>query len=115
MVAEPTPLRGTLALAGFMGTGKSTIGPLVADRLGRAFVDLDQLVEQREGRSVAELFDRAGEQGFRLAEQRALAATLSGPPSVLALGGGTVHQPACAGKSQQQTPRCRQSPLRRAR
>lgn len=82
-----------LVLAGFMGTGKSTVGRLLAARLGVPFVDLDQRVESRQGRSVSEIFAREGEGAFRAAETRALEEALALPErSVIALGGGTLHQ-----------------------
>lgn len=70
-----------------MGSGKSTVGPLVADALGYRFLDLDWLVEARTRRSVAELF-AAGEAAFRAAEAEALAETTRGDDLVVALGGG---------------------------
>ncbi len=80
-----------LALVGFMGAGKSTTGPLLASRLGWPFVDLDALIEEREGASVSDLFQRLGEAGFRKAERRALLAALEQPgPLVLSTGGGTL-------------------------
>ncbi|MBA2295783.1 MAG: shikimate kinase, partial [Actinobacteria bacterium] len=80
-----------LALAGFMGAGKSSLGREVAERLGRVFVDLDHEVESRAGRSIAELFDEQGEAAFRALEEQAAADTLRGAePVVVALGGGAV-------------------------
>jgi shikimate kinase/3-dehydroquinate synthase len=80
-----------LALTGFMGAGKSTIGARVAERLGRAFVDLDTEIERRTGSSVVELFERDGEAGFRSVEEDLVAEVLGGAtPVVLALGGGAV-------------------------
>ena len=75
-----------------MATGKSTVGPLVADRLGYRFVDLDWLVEARARRTVAELF-ADGEAVFRAAEARALAETANGRGLVVATGGGTLVTP----------------------
>lgn len=77
-------------LTGFMGAGKSTVGRLVAERLGRPFVDLDAVIEEREGATVADLFRQRGEDGFRLAEHDALAALGAHPDSVIATGGGVV-------------------------
>ena len=80
-----------LALAGFMGSGKSSLGREVAARLGRPFVDLDREIEARSGSRVAELFAERGEAGFReLEEQVALEALRPGEPAVVALGGGAV-------------------------
>ena len=74
-----------------MGVGKSTVGPLVAERLGLPFVDLDQEIERTANATVAALFARDGEPGFRVLETRVLEAVVAGPPAVVALGGGTLH------------------------
>ena len=74
-----------------MAVGKSTTGPLVAQRLGLPFVDLDALVAQNSERSVATLFELEGEEGFRAREAAAVAQLALGPPAVIALGGGTLH------------------------
>ena len=80
-----------LALAGFMGAGKTSLGREVAERLGRPFVDLDDEIESRAGRSIAELFDEHDEATFRTLEEVAAADTLRGAePLVVALGGGAV-------------------------
>jgi shikimate kinase/3-dehydroquinate synthase len=80
-----------LALVGFMGAGKSTLGREAADRLGRLFVDLDGRIEEETGATVAELFAAHGEPGFREIEARVVREALAAPlPSVLALGGGAV-------------------------
>ena len=81
-----------LCLGGFMAVGKSTVGPILAARLGWSFVDLDLRVADDTGRSPAEWFAGAGEGAFREAELRALGAVLSRPRVVLALGGGTLHR-----------------------
>src|SRR5690348_529591 len=79
-----------LALVGFMGAGKTTLGAEVARRIGRRFVDLDELVESRAERSIVELFAE-GESRFRELEARAAQEMLtSRPPLVLALGGGAL-------------------------
>jgi shikimate kinase/3-dehydroquinate synthase len=80
-----------LALVGFMGAGKSTLGAEAAARLGRPFVDVDRRIEETTQRSVAELFATGGEAAFRTAEAEAIRELLAAPePSVLALGGGAV-------------------------
>jgi shikimate kinase len=80
---------GTLWLVGLMGSGKSTVGPLVAARLGLPFIDLDAEVASAAGRSVAEVFAAEGEVGFRRREAAALA-TVAGKAAVVACGGGVA-------------------------
>lgn len=84
---------GHLFLIGFMGAGKSTVARLVAERLGLVAVDLDEMIEQRAGRSVTEIFDRDGEDAFRDLETEALSALSALPPRVVACGGGVVLRP----------------------
>jgi shikimate kinase/3-dehydroquinate synthase len=80
-----------LALVGFMGAGKSTLGPLVAERLGRPFVSVDALVEERAGTSVAELFETGGEGEFRRREEEAALDVLARAELVVVeLGGGAL-------------------------
>ena len=85
-------------LIGFMGAGKTSVGQVLARRLGWSFCDLDRVIESREQKSVAEIFAAVGEHGFRAAESAALAALLqSSEPRndlVVALGGGTFAQAA---------------------
>ena len=79
-----------LVLVGLMGAGKTTVGARCATRLGRPFVDTDDLVEVLAGRTVAELF-ATGERAFREAERQAVAdASASPTPLVIACGGGAV-------------------------
>ncbi|MDF2749318.1 MAG: 3-dehydroquinate synthase [Gaiellaceae bacterium] len=86
----PHALERHLALVGFMGAGKSTVGADVAERLGRPFVDLDAEIERRSGRSVQEHF-AGGEAAFRAVEEAVAADVLGGnEPAVVALGGGAV-------------------------
>jgi shikimate kinase/3-dehydroquinate synthase len=78
-----------------MGAGKSTLGPVVAQRLGRDFVDLDRELERELGKTVAEVFEERGEDEFRAHEERLAIAALGRPdPAVIALGGGAVETPA---------------------
>ena len=81
-----------LAISGFMGAGKSTVGARVAELTARPFVDLDGLIEKRHG-SIAELFEASGEPEFRRIEEETLAEVLAGPDAVIALGGGAVMSP----------------------
>jgi shikimate kinase len=86
-----------LFLIGFMGAGKTSVGRVLASRLGWNFYDLDQAIENREGKTVAEIFAGQGEAGFRTAETAALEELLqdaSRPHDlVIALGGGAFVQP----------------------
>ncbi|MBC7252560.1 MAG: shikimate kinase [Actinobacteria bacterium] len=85
--------RENLALIGFMGAGKSTVGAALARRLGMDFVDLDGVIAGEAGMSIPEIFDREGEEGFRERESRALRKELKGAGKVLACGGGIVLRP----------------------
>jgi shikimate kinase len=82
--------RPVVVLVGTMGAGKTTVGRLVADRLGVPFRDTDQDVEAVAGRSVPDIFIESGETEFRRLEAAAVAAALSGYDGVLALGGGAL-------------------------
>lgn len=80
-----------VALVGFMGVGKSTVGREAARLLGRPFVDLDRTIEDETGRVVAQLFEERGEPAFRELEEELAVEALADPvPSVVALGGGAV-------------------------
>jgi shikimate kinase len=79
-----------IALVGYMGSGKTTIGKLLAKKIDAGFVDLDEWIECNEGISIQELFATKGENYFRLCESRALLEQLDNDTSiVLATGGGT--------------------------
>ena len=85
-----------VALVGFMGAGKSTVGQALAQRLDWQFFDLDQLIEARDRRTVEQIFRESGELAFRSLEQTLLRESLacwSAGGSVLALGGGAFVQP----------------------
>jgi shikimate kinase len=79
-----------------MGAGKSTVGQALGRELGWLFEDLDNRIERREGRGVAEIFRDSGEQAFRRAERAALREVLealsTGVPRVVALGGGAFSK-----------------------
>jgi shikimate kinase len=77
-----------LVLIGLSGSGKSTVGRLLAGRLDLDFVDTDELIVSREGRSIPEIFAHSGEEAFRECERRAVASAVDGPPAVIATGGG---------------------------
>lgn len=80
-------------LVGFMGSGKSTVGRLLAKHLGVSFVDLDDDIERAAGRTIAEVFAQDGEDAFRDAEHAALALRAAQPGGVVALGGGAFTFP----------------------
>jgi shikimate kinase len=82
-----------VVLIGFMGAGKSTIGPLLARRLGWRFVDLDNEIERRTGAPIAQLFRAVGEAGFRRIEAAATQALAPLRRTVLATGGGWMLDP----------------------
>jgi shikimate kinase len=75
-------------LVGFMGAGKTTIGRRLAQKLGWKFVDLDEEIERREHRSVADIFKQDGEPRFREIERFCLQELSTSPRTVIALGGG---------------------------
>lgn len=80
--------RRPIVLIGLSGTGKSTVGRLLADRLGLPFIDTDDEIEHRCGRPIAEIFRTIGEAGFRSLECEAVAAAVAGGAAVVATGGG---------------------------
>ncbi len=77
-----------ILLVGFMGAGKSVVGRLLARRLGRCFVETDDMIVAREARSIAEIFRAEGEERFRALEAEALAALKLKSGDVIATGGG---------------------------
>ena len=81
-------------LTGFMGAGKSTVGRILAGRLGWEFVDLDDEIVAAAGQSIAALFDSVGEPAFREQEHQALRRVLTRSRIVLALGGGAIETAA---------------------
>jgi shikimate kinase len=79
-----------LALLGFMGSGKSTVGRLVAAELKFQFIDLDRMIEEQEGISISEIFEQRGEASFRDLESKLLQEISKKKDLVLATGGGVV-------------------------
>ena len=98
-MAETAPsLKQTLAgrslyLVGMMGSGKSSTGRPLAERLGYGFVDADAVIEQAAGCSISQIFERDGEAGFRAIETQVLSAISQRHSLVVATGGGVVTQP----------------------
>ena len=88
-----------IALTGFMGSGKTTVGKVLADFLGCPFMDLDDLVVKKAGKSIPDIFAQDGEPAFRELEAQVLRKTVAKyaeSAAVLALGGGAVLAPASA-------------------
>ena len=84
-----------LVLIGLMGSGKTTVGRIVAERLRRTFIDTDAEIERRTGRSVREIFATDGEPEFRRIETQVVADVVADPvPCVIAAAGGVVLEPA---------------------
>jgi shikimate kinase len=90
---KPGRIPGNLFLVGLMGAGKTSVGRLLARRLGKTFYDCDHEIERATGVKVAVIFEIEGEAGFRSRETKALAELVQRPNIVLATGGGAVLSP----------------------
>jgi len=86
-----TPPR-RIVLTGFMGSGKSTVGPLLAQILNWQFIDVDDVIEAEAGTTIAMIFAHHGETAFRNLEHSTIARLASGEELVLALGGGAIER-----------------------
>ena len=84
--------RKLIYLLGFMGSGKTTVGALLARELGWPFIDLDATLEAGQGMTIRDIFEQAGEPFFRQIEHAALVEVARKEPAVIALGGGTFVQ-----------------------
>jgi shikimate kinase len=82
-----------IVLVGFMGAGKTTVGGLLAGRLGLPLADSDQMIEERAGRPIRQIFAEDGEPGFRALEHQVITELLEGPDLVIAVGGGAPEYP----------------------
>jgi shikimate kinase len=82
--------RNIFYLAGFMASGKSTIGPMVANTLGWNYFDLDKEIEKRENRKITKIFEEKGEDYFRQKETEILKEISEGKNLIISLGGGTL-------------------------
>jgi shikimate kinase len=89
----PSPVR-RIVLTGFMGSGKSTVGPLVARRLGWRFVDVDEVIVSDTGMPIYSFFARHGEAAFRQRELESITRLVAEDGLVLALGGGAIETDA---------------------
>lgn len=82
--------RGNIFLVGMMGAGKSTLGKALAQRMRLEFIDVDKVLVERTGASVAMIFEIEGEEGFRRRESAVLAELSEGNDRVIATGGGAI-------------------------
>lgn len=89
---RPSATLRRIVLTGFMGSGKTTVGPLVAACLGWRFIDLDDVIEAEAGCSIADFFARHGEPAFRDLEHSTIAGLVQTDNLVLALGGGAIER-----------------------
>lgn len=92
----PSHLAPNVVLTGFMGTGKTTVGRLVAERLGRTFVDTDDIIEERHG-PIPQIFERLGEEAFREMERQVAASLGATSGMVIATGGRLMLDETAAG------------------
>jgi len=83
-------MKTNIALIGFMGTGKTAVGRLLAEATGKAFLELDAAIAEKAGLTIPEIFDREGEAGFRHRETTAVAEAANRNNTVIACGGGVV-------------------------
>ena len=81
-------------LTGYMATGKSKVGPILAERLQRLYVDTDDLIVEADGRPIPDIFEQDGEAAFRRIEHACVEKASGMPAAVVALGGGAVTQEA---------------------
>jgi shikimate kinase len=91
---KPAATVRRIVLTGFMGSGKSTVGPMLAKRLGWRFLDVDDAIVAKTGIPIAEFFARHGEPAFRELEHRTIARLAGSDHLVLALGGGAIETAA---------------------
>ncbi len=89
-----SPFPRAVVLVGLMGAGKTAVGRLLAERLAMPFVDADREIETAAGLTINEIFARHGEPFFREREEKVMARLLSGPPQVIAAGGGAFMSAA---------------------
>ena len=83
-------MKTNIALIGFMGTGKTAVGQLLAEKLGRKFFELDLIIEQKAGKSIPEIFQQDGEIAFRELEIEVTKEVANTKKAVFACGGGLV-------------------------
>jgi len=86
-------MRSNIALVGFMGTGKTSVGLVLSEKLGNTFIEIDALVAERAGKSIPEIFSEDGEATFREMEKQAVAEVSQKSGFVISCGGGAVLDP----------------------
>ena len=90
MMEEKKEKKIIVFLTGFMGSGKSTLGPILANTIGFNFIDLDVLIEQKEQKKISDIFAFHGESAFRTIERQMLREAITTNATVISLGGGSV-------------------------
>jgi shikimate kinase len=88
------PMKSNIALIGFMGVGKSSVGKLLAERLKMKFKEMDSLIQEYAGKSIDEIFKSQGENGFRKIESEVTAKISGNHKTVISCGGGVVLNPS---------------------
>jgi shikimate kinase len=88
------PFSRSVVLVGLMGAGKTAVGRLLAEKLSFPFIDADREIETAAGLTISEIFERHGEPFFREREEKVMGRLLSGPPQVIAAGGGAFMSAA---------------------
>jgi XRE family aerobic/anaerobic benzoate catabolism transcriptional regulator len=95
LLRAPRPRGPVIALTGLRGAGKSTVGPLLAERLGVPFVEMDALIEEAAGLPLDQIFELHGERHYRRLERETVQSILADArPSVVAAAGGVVNEPS---------------------
>ena len=97
-MSQRLTLTKPVVLVGMMGAGKTSVGRLLAQKLGLPFIDADSEIEQAAQATISEIFERDGEAVFRSGERRVIARLLEGPLGVLATGGGAFMSDETRGK-----------------
>ncbi len=93
-MSKPLKLNENIVLTGFMGTGKTSSGIIIAGKTGRFFVDTDDLIEQAAGLTINEIFESKGEKYFRKLEKKIIAGLSGNKGLVISTGGGVVTSKA---------------------
>ena len=89
-MSEGISRQKNIAITGFMGTGKTVVGQIVAELLNREFIDTDERIQKRAGKSIPQIFVQSGEAHFRQMENELVEELSSRSDLVIATGGGTL-------------------------